>query len=269
MREYPDLFREVDGRIVQINRFDFGRAAQYMEALHADLAEYSYELRGRIGQVHQNVQELETRIDNLKKGIKPYPAQVMMLKKPDRIRPVCKRVRKSVVVPIFAELLEVRDPKWQNAVEGYLDRQKFYLLVPEAYYDQALRIYQSIRKEEKVYDAGIVDLKKLRESQRRPPVPGSLAEEIQTEDASARLYADYLLGSVIKCDTVSQLNRNRIAITADCMLYKNYVARKINPARYQDPFIGRRSAQIQIENLTKQLEGGKRSLNEQLQEENR
>lgn len=265
--EYRDLFREVGQENFQINRFDFGRAAQYMEALHADLAEYSYELRGRIGQVHQNVQELETRIDNLKKGIKPYPAQVMTLKR--RIESeLFARVRKNVVVPIFAELLEVADPRWQNAVEGYLDRQKFYLLVPEAYYDQALRIYQSIRKEEKVFDAGIVDLKKLRESRRREPMPGSLAEEIQTEDAAARLYADYLLGSVIKCDTVSQLNQNRIAITADCMLYKNYVARKINPARYQDPFIGRRSAQIQIENLTKQLEHAELEL-KQLQEENR
>ena len=43
-------------------------------------------------------------------------------------------------------------------------------------------------------------------------------------------------------------------------LYKNYVSRRLNPARYADPFIGRRSLEIQLQNLTRQLEEEKREL---------
>ncbi len=265
--EFRSLISALAEESVPVTQFDFQNAARLMEDFHGNLAGFGYELRTRIDQLKQSAGELELRIDNLKKGIKPYPSQVLMLKK--RIESgLFEKQRKAVEIPIFAELLEIRDPKWQNAVEGYLDRQKFNLLVPEAYYEQALRIYDEIRKEEQIYDAGIVDLKKLRNSRCRPPVPGSLAEEIQTEDASARLYADYLLGSVMKCGDPSELNRFRISITPNVMLYKNFVARRLNPARYADPFIGRRSMQIQIANLTRQLEREKKEL-ERLQEENR
>ena len=40
----------------------------------------------------------------------------------------------------------------------YMDKQKFYLLVPEEYYEDALRIYDSERQGKAIYDAGLVDL---------------------------------------------------------------------------------------------------------------
>lgn len=241
--------------------FDFSAASDRMEEINGTIQEFAFELNKRASQLKEQIDELTVRIDNLKKGIKPYPSQVTSLKR--RLETgLFERFKKAVDVRIFAELLEIRDAAWRDAIEGYLDRQKFNLLIPENYYTAANEIYNRIKKEEKIYDTGLVDLGKLRKEFLKKPLEGSLAEEIETEDPDARLYADYLLGSVMKCEDVRELNRYRTAITKEVMLYKGYVSRRLNPARYADPFIGRRSLEILLENLTTEREAVRKEYEE-------
>lgn len=56
-----------------------------------------------------------------------------------------------------------------------------------------------------------------------------------------------LLGGVIKCEDAATLNHHRTAITKSVMLYRNFVARRLNPRRYENPYIGRRSMEILLE----------------------
>ena len=68
----------------------------------------------------------------------------------------------------------------------------------------------------------------------------------------ARTYVDYLLGRVIKCETIEELRSHKQAITSDCMLYQGYVLRKIDPKFYKYPVIGKKALeqQKQIKTLT-------------------
>lgn len=256
--EDRDFFAKMSSlKDTELPSYDLMAAHRSMEEIQSKIQEYAYDLKKRAGQVKERILELSVRIDNLKKGIKPYPSQVTALK--SRLESgLFDRFHKAVDVRIFAELLEIRDAAWRDAIEGYLDRQKFNLLIPPEYYTAANEIYNRIKKEEKIYDTGLVDLGKLKEEYAGKPQKGSLAEEIETEDPQARLYADYLLGNVIKCEDVRELNRYRTAITREVMLYKGYVSRKLNPARYADPFIGRRSLEILLEKLTGELEASRK-----------
>lgn len=243
----------------ELSAFDIKGAAREMAALREELAGHAFELKLRARQIAGRIEELSGRIQNLKKGIKPYPSRVTALK--SRLEAeLFKRHGKAVEIPIFAELLEIRNPAWQDAIEGYLDKQKFYLLVPDQHFTEANKIYNRIKKEEKIFDAGLVDLGRLRREYRGKPTVNSLAEEIETDNRDARLYADYLLGNVMKCEDPGDFATCRTGITKEVMLYKNYVSRRLNPARYADPFIGRRSLEIQLQNLTRQLEEEKREL---------
>ena len=237
--------------------FDLSRAVQVTDELKNCFSQFAYELRLRCQQLSRDMEELEERIRNLKKGIKPYPSQVTKLKRLLESE-LFARFHKTVEVSVFADLLEIRDPEWRDAIEGYLDRQKFNLLLPKEYYKAANEIYESAKKEENIYDTGLVDIGRLQKEFQNKIQEGSLAEEIETEREDARLYADFLLGNVIKCDDVKDLNKYRIAITRTVMLYKGYVSRKLNPARYADPFIGRRSMEILLESLSRQLQEGKK-----------
>lgn len=189
--------------------------------------------------------DLRTTIEKLKKGIKPYKGNVAPFKSMLE-KQLSDQLGRTIEVPVLADLLEVRDLSWQNAIEGYLDTQRFYLLVPEEHYAAALQIYDEAKAEHGYYDVGLVDIGRLKKDG-VSSVAGSLADEIESESEDALLYAKYLLGKVMKCDSVQELNKHRTAITRSCMLYKNYVSRKLNPERYATPFLGRNAIQIQIQ----------------------
>ena len=223
--------------------YDFSAAAGILQRLQGRLYEFNGRCRAESDAVSARLGQLAGEIQGLKKGIKPYPESVVALQKALR-----EHFRGKEQIRILADCLEIRDPSWRNAIEGYLDRQKFYLLIPPASYREALRVYDAMRGEKEIYDAGLIDIASLRrEHSDCRAEAGSLAEEIVTEDPDARLYADYILGRVMKCERAEDLPRYHTAITRNVMLYKNYVARKINPQRYRNSFIGQSSLQKLLE----------------------
>lgn len=228
-------------------------AAVFMEA-RQETERKQYALQQEEKGLEKQKTELEEKIRNLKKGIKPYPRNVQILK---------NVLEKSVSkVSILSELLEIQNPQWRNAVEGYLDKQKFYLLVPAAEYGKALHLYDRIKRTEEVSGAGLVDLEKLKNRESISARKGSLAEQVMTDDPDARIYVDYLLGNVVCCDTVDQLRGHQTAITKECMLYKGYVARQIEKYRYEQPYIGRNSLQLLMNSAEEELESVAERLDE-------
>ena len=53
------------------------------------------------------------------------------------------------------------DERWRGAVEGYLNNQKYYLLVEPGHYQEALNIYDRLKKEAEYRAFGLVDIGKL------------------------------------------------------------------------------------------------------------
>ncbi|MGB9975815.1 ATP-binding protein [Thermovenabulum sp.] len=189
--------------------------------------------------------ELRSEIENLKKGIKPYDKKLLELK--SEIETALKnKYRRDVKVEILADLIEVKDKKWHNAVEAYLHTQKFYLIAEPRYFVDALKIYDEQKFKKGFYDIGLVDTGKL-ERQNIKVEKNSLAFEVVTENRYARLFVDYILGRVVKCERVEELRNYATAITPDCMLYQNYVARQLSPERYKTPYIGKKSLEKLLE----------------------
>src|SRR5439155_13852756 len=73
--------------------------------------------------------------------------------------------------------------------------------------------------------AGLVDVERLLRTPSRP-LARSLAEQVETEDAYARAYCDFVLGEVICVDDEQSLRKHRAAITETVMVYRNHVARQ-------------------------------------------
>lgn len=138
-------------------------------------------------------------------------------------------------VRILADLLEISDSKWQNAVEGYLNTQRFHIIVEPQYYDIAAEVYD--RNKSRIHTVAIVNTAKLKTD--IIPDDSSLASVVQSENIYARAYVFYLLGRVTICESVSQLKEHSIAITQSCMLYQGNALRKIDPEIYRMPYIGK------------------------------
>ncbi len=193
------------------------------------------------------LKECEEKINALKRNIKPFDRTVQALKEELQIR-LSLKYKKDIAVNILADLLEIPDTRWVNTIEGYMNRQKQYILVAPEYYPEALKCYEQIKLDKCIYDIGLIDGEKALSSS---PVclKGSLAEEVSTDDPYARAYVDFLLGRVVKCDSVTDLRKNDRSVTDTGMLYQGYVASQISPSLWQKPLIGKKSIQEQIARL--------------------
>lgn len=245
---------------------------------HGGVFDTAYAVTGELGQkvdesyfsIRQQKEELEQgkestqeSLAKLRKNIKDYPAGLLLLK--SRLQTELEEKGHSKVeIAILADVLEIAsaEERWRGAIEGYLNTQKFYLLVDPVHYEDALRIYDRIKRDFNRQSFGLVDIETLRKKETLNVHERSLAKKIETDNEWARSYVDYLLGRVVACDRVEDLRQYNIAITAEGMLYQGYVARPLRKAVMEDSFIGRRAVALRIQRLEEALTRIEKSLNE-------
>lgn len=220
-----------------------------------DLSKHVIELGLRIvdeqGWLAGKRSALQQEQKSLESGIYQFPRDALDLKAAiaSRLRTLARR---EVRVVIVAEAAEIENDRWRNVIEGYLNTQKYYIVVPDQYFRDALRVFDAMKRDRKLYGTGIVDIEKLR--RKNPSIdPGSLAEEIQTSDSDVRIFLNYTLGWVHKCETANELRRFNTAVTDDGMLYQNYVVRAMNPERWAKPAIGQSAIRRRLDAVKAEL----------------
>ena len=158
-------------------------------------------------------------------------------------------------------MLDIKDEKWRNAIEGYLAWNKLALIVEPAYVKEAMEIYESLDAK-KYWRISLVDTEKLA-AQEYQVRENALAEEVDCREFYVKAFIHFLLGNVIKCEDVQQLRRCKIGITADCLLYQNFQLRRLNPDNYtRRAFIGEKSMRRRQKELQARLEELNKSLEE-------
>ena len=215
-------------------------ARSFREAYILELDKYESEKN----KLSEEIYQVQQRINQLKKNVKTYPygVQKLIMALNERLT---SHYQKDIKVYPLAELIEVNDEKWRNALEGQLSSQKFNIIVEPEYFDLALKIYDEVREEQNIYGVGLVNTQKLTDFTETNS--NSLAAKVDTDFRLARNYVNMLLNNVITVDNVSELKNHNRSITASGMTYGSYTARQLNPNSYKVPFIGSSSTSIQIE----------------------
>lgn len=232
----------------------FERAKDATAVFMAAIRDVAYKVKVMLDDMKSEHDQKTVALVNLQKNIKDYPRGLLQLK--ERLESeLSNQTGKHIHIDILADVLEIPESEehWRRSVEGYLNTQKFYLLIPPEYYRDALHIYDQIKREFGMNSFGLVDVGKLREKERLEPWPDSLAKKVETNNDLARSYIDYLLGRVVCCSHVDQLRRSKTAITADGMLYQGYVVRPIRKELMDDAFIGRRAVALRIARIEAEL----------------
>ena len=154
----------------------------------------------------------------------------------------------DVSVYILAELLEITDSRWADTIEVYLNRRRFNLIIEPRYYDAALQIYNRVKSHRNIHGVGLVNTKKI--STYTSCQPKSLASIITSENVDAKRYINYVVGNVIMCDDVTELENYSAAITNEGMLYQGYVVSSLNYNGVERPFIGKDATDKQLQQYT-------------------
>ena len=194
-----------------------------------------------VAALKEELSDLKNKIDNLRKNKITYPKNTISLK--DAIESEFNSRSISADVRVFADLLEIVKPEWQNAVEGYLNTQRFNIIVDPQYYDIAAEVYDRMKHQIEgvtLVNTQALDLKSETDEM-------TLASVVSSKNRYARAYANYLMGRVVLCDEVIELKQYPIAITAGCMLYQGKGLRKIPEDIYRIPYIGKSAIARQLE----------------------
>ncbi len=218
-----------------------GRAL--LSQVAARVREKLWECQGKMGQLREEEQELRRDLESLRNKKFVYDRRVTELR--DLITRSFRQRGQEVVPAVLCELLEVPDEKWQDAVEGWLNTQRFDLIVEPQYFNFALSVYERYKRKYNISGVGLVNTGRVLKFLNRVE-KGSLAEEVRSDNRYALAYVHQLMGNVMKCENEQELKRHRRAITPTCMTYQNNAARQIHFHVYETPYIGERAFARQI-----------------------
>lgn len=219
--------------------------------LKNDIDAHYYNISNQIITMNNLKQDKDNQLVEWKTGLKGYKPELISFKE-ILSKKLSERYNSQVDVEILADLIDIRDPEWSNAIEAYMNNTKLNIIIEPKYYEDALEIYKSLDASK--YDGiGLVDIEKVKLSQINVK-RNSLAEEIVTDNALARVFVDYLLQNVIKCNSISEIRNHSISITKDCFLYKGYIASRMNQWTYtKNRCIGEHAIRLNIEALEREI----------------
>jgi len=174
----------------------------------------------------QELVNLEKQLKQLEANQAIFPEDVIKAKQVIKDAFVKKGI--TAEVRIFAELVqEIKDTSWRQAIETFLGRKRFYLIVEGKYCLDAMRILQ----EKKLYAANVVITDKLPDSE---VTKGSAAEQLVIPNIDARRYANYLLNGIHLCGNLKELHEYpKGGLMKDGMLAKSYAVSCMNMKKTQ------------------------------------
>lgn len=180
------------------------------------------------------------------------------------------RLQDQSEVLILCEVMDIRDDQeeWRNAIEGYLNTQRFDLLVDPNSVSAAAAVYEHYKKEKHIEGVGLVDTEK-ESTYYGNPKPSTLASLIVAENPIVRARANHLLGKVMMAKDEQDLRNYQIAVTKTCMSYSGHVFRQMRERSYNPPYIGKKAIKYQLEiakneliRITEEREHAKRCIHE-------
>ena len=244
-----DIEKFADG---SISEEELVRLQEGLKDLQEELEDKRQEADADLRRIKKEEKEARAELKELKQGKKAYPRELEEARFELRNR-LHERCGKFVNVHILADLLDVKDERWHNAVEGYLGNNKLQLIVEPKYARAAMDIYQEMDTK-RFFRAAVLDTEKLTKDKHQVQ-PGALAEVVKAKEAYVQEYINFFLGNVKKCESLDELRECRIGVTPDCMLYQSYKLQHMNPENYtRRAYIGETSMRQRIRKLEEKCE---------------
>lgn len=168
-----------------------------------------------IKQRKQELEELETKIKRLQANQLVFPKHVEKAKA--LIREELAKQGIDTEVRIFAELIqEVKEEEWRGAIETFLGRKRYDVIVEGKYCHQAMELL----KQKSIHGIHVVITDKLPET---PIAQGSAAQLLTIPNVFARRYANFLLNGIHRCASMEELHEHpKGGLMSNGMLAKSY-----------------------------------------------
>ena len=171
----------------------------------------------------KELKEKQKLVDDMKNNRKSYSENLRSARS-SLERKLSDRYGRTIKVQILADLFDVADEEWKNAVEGRMGRLKFSLITEPKFAHDAAAVFREMKQFEEV---DLINSKAIEDSEPRA-MENSLYEAVETKDVCLKRY----LGHIIKCHSVEELEQVKDGVTPDCYSYSNFIFRHLRKKDY-------------------------------------
>jgi hypothetical protein len=225
------------GGVAEFSR-KFRALTEVAQRAAAEASRLAEPTQKELARVRTELGRLREEVGALKGGKLPFPTRLL-----DALNHHLLTNRRELPARHLRELCEVKEGEehWRPAIEVAFTR-KFAVVVAPEHYDEAERIYHSMREEARgeslVNPAKALKLK-------RTVRAGSLAEKLTTQHPVAEAIISHQFGELMCVERREQLREHEAAITPDGFMARGAFVER---TRHYDnhPFIGQRGLQQQL-----------------------
>ncbi len=200
-------------------------------------------------EIKKQLEERRSIVNDMKQDRKPYGTKLKKAQAElqEHLQYACG---KDAKVFVLADLFDIQDAEWKNAVEGCMGKLRFALITEPKYAEEAARQFRKLSRHENI---DLINAKALQESQ--PKIrENSLYEMVTCEKEYVDDCLKRFLGSIIRCETEEEMVAAGNAITKDCYSYHNFMFRHLRKKDYEMAFIGTKVSKVKLGEYERELE---------------
>ncbi len=192
----------------------------------------------RIEEIKKELEEIQEKISRLESDVLPFEKKYEGAKQ--IIKSELAKLNIQTDVRLFAELVQHVDKDWQLAIETFLGKKRFDIVVDGKYCEQVMEIVHN----HQIRDIKVVITDKLPETD---IIPGSAAAMLDIPNEYGRRYANYLLNGIHLCNDIQELHQYpKGGLMIDGTLAKSFTMSCMNLQRTQI-FMGHDAIKQQLE----------------------
>ena len=244
------LEKNVDERILEIKK-----TAGILADLEEIIKNHDAKIRTEITTLSNKAKLLEDKIKSLEAGVMCYPEEATFVR--DKINEELGEQSKKADAKLLCELLYMTDDSWQDAVESYLNTQRFNIIVAPDNYLVAKKVFISLG--DKVKGIGLIDTRKIGDIQYCEDGVSFLGDKVESENIYAKRYARFVMRDVVCCETPDSLEQHQKSVTKDCLRFQNFCLQRMGKKEH---FIGVDAIEKQLISARKELVSIQKQLNE-------
>ncbi|MDD3796799.1 MAG: SbcC/MukB-like Walker B domain-containing protein [Lachnospiraceae bacterium] len=242
----------------EIERFCKGKVtAQQCSHLEEQLKEAGKNIEEELENCNQEkrdtgkrLQELQQLIDDMQNNRKSYDRGLREARAALERR-LSDRYGRTIKVYILADLFDVREEEWKNAIEGRLARVKVSLITEPRFAHDAAVLFREMKGYEEI---DLINSDAVVKSNPTAAV-NSLYEAVEAKEDYVDTCLKQYLGRIQKCHSGEELEQVRNGVTPDCYSYSNFVFRHLRKKDYTArAFIGSSVSRAKLEDYKKKAE---------------
>lgn len=228
-------------------------ATEILNGIEELIKNHDAEVRAEISSLSIKAKELENKIKSLESGVMCYPEEATFVR--DKINEVLGEQSKKEDARLLCELLYMTDATWQDAVESYLNTQRFNIIVAPENYLIAKNVFISLG--DKVKGIGLIDTRKIGDITYGESNELFLGDKVESENIYAKRYARFVMRDVVCCDSSDTLEWFGKSVTKDRLRFQNFCLQRMGKKEH---FIGVDAIEKQLKTAKKELSDLQKSL---------